>query len=129
MGALPPLPRAGRPLYLAWTNVRNSGAAAFDLRNYLVTSRSIDGPWSEPIGLNASGFDPCIFFDDDGRVWVLNLEWEFRKGYEHPGWIALQEYSIDERRLRGRSAASITAAPTEAAWKAPSSSGRKAGTT
>jgi xylan 1,4-beta-xylosidase len=87
--------------YLAWTNVRNSSSMAFDLRNYLVTAPSVDGPWSEPIYLNASGFDPCIFFDDDGRAWLLNLEWEFRKGYEHPGWIVLQEYSIPERRLVG----------------------------
>jgi xylan 1,4-beta-xylosidase len=87
--------------YLAWTNVRNSASMAFDLKNYLVTSPSIDGPWSEPIYLNASGFDPCIFFDEDGRAWLLNLEWEFRKGYEHPGWIILQEYSIPERRLVG----------------------------
>jgi xylan 1,4-beta-xylosidase len=87
--------------YLAWTNVHNSYAAAFDLRNYLVTAPSVDGPWSEPIFLNASGFDPCIFFDEDGRAWLLNLEWEFRKGYEHPGWIILQEYSIPERCLVG----------------------------
>lgn len=87
--------------YLAWSNVHNSNAAAFDLRNYLVTSPSIDGPWSDPIRLNASGFDPCIFFDDDGRAWILNLEWEFRKGYEHPGWIVLQEYSIGDGRLVG----------------------------
>lgn len=91
--------------YLAWTKVRNARAAAFDLRNYLVTAPSVDGPWSEPIYLNASGFDPCIFFDDGpdgtGRAWVLNLEWEFRKGYEHPGWIVLQEYSLERMRLVG----------------------------
>jgi xylan 1,4-beta-xylosidase len=86
--------------YLAWTNVHNSEAAAFDLRNYLVTAPSIDGPWSENVYLNASGFDPCVFFDG-GRVWIANLEWEFRKGYEHPGWIVLQEYSVPERRLVG----------------------------
>ena len=91
--------------YLAWTNVRGAVGVAFDLRNYLVTAPSVDGPWSEPIYLNASGFDPCVFFDDGsggtGRAWVLNLEWEFRKGYEHPGWIVLQEYSLERRRLVG----------------------------
>ena len=87
--------------YLAWTNVRNSSAAAFDLRNFLVTAPSVDGPWSQPVYLNASGFDPCVFFDDDGRIWIANLEWEFRKGYEHPGWIVLQEYSPGEGRLVG----------------------------
>ncbi len=89
-----------RLFYLAWTNVRNSNAAAFDLRNYLVTAPSVDGPWSENVYLNASGFDPCVFFDE-GRIWIANLEWEFRKGYEHPGWIVLQEYSPSERSLVG----------------------------
>ena len=35
-----------------------------DCHNYLVTSETIDGEWSEPIYLNSSGFDPSLYHDD-----------------------------------------------------------------
>jgi xylan 1,4-beta-xylosidase len=73
----------------------------FDLDNCLVTARSIDGPWSDPLYLNSSGFDPSFFHDDDGRIWVTWLVWDFREGYEHPGFICLQEFSSEEQRLIG----------------------------
>jgi xylan 1,4-beta-xylosidase len=48
------------------------GASLRDFHNYLVTSPTIDGPWSDPVYLNSSGFDPSLFHDDDGRKYVLN---------------------------------------------------------
>ena len=38
-----------------------------DFHNYLVTARTIDGEWSDPVYINSSGFDPSLFHDDDGR--------------------------------------------------------------
>jgi xylan 1,4-beta-xylosidase len=38
------------------------------------------GPWSEPIFLNASGFDPSLFYDEDGRKWRVNMVWDHRPG-------------------------------------------------
>ena len=29
--------------------------------------------------LNCSGFDPSLFHDDDGRKWLVNMEWDYRK--------------------------------------------------
>ncbi|MGH7460736.1 MAG: glycoside hydrolase family 43 protein [Longimicrobiales bacterium] len=40
--------------------------------NFLVTSRAAAGPWSDPVFLEFDGIDPSIFFDDDGRAWILN---------------------------------------------------------
>lgn len=40
--------------------------------NFVVTATDPAGPWSEPTFLGFDGIDPEIFFDDDGRVYVLN---------------------------------------------------------
>jgi len=77
------------------------GAGTRDMYNYLVTSPTIEGPWSEPVFLNASGFDPSLFHDDDGRKWLVNMLWDHRPGMNRFGGIVLQEYSVAERRLVG----------------------------
>jgi xylan 1,4-beta-xylosidase len=87
--------------YLIYTIMRSTNGNAFDLDNYVVTSDNILGPWSERTYLNSSGFDPSLFHDDDGRKWLLNLEWETRKGYEHPGPIVIQEYDPVDKKLIG----------------------------
>ncbi len=69
--------------------------------NYLVTADNIMGPWSEPIFLNSSGFDPSLYHDEDGRKWLVNMRWDHRKG-KHPFKdIVLQEYSVEEGKLIG----------------------------
>jgi len=78
-----------------------SGASLRDFHNYLVTSESIDGDWSEPIYLNSSGFDPSLFHDDDGRKYLVNMLWDYRPGNNRFAGIVLQEYSVKERRLIG----------------------------
>lgn len=87
--------------YLAFTDVKSHLGPFKDTHNYLVTAPSIEGPWSEPIYLNSSGFDPSLFHDDDGRKWLVNMIWDHRKGKNPFGGIALQEYSVEERRLVG----------------------------
>lgn len=88
--------------YLVYTNVYGMCGRHFDLDNFIVTAEHIEGPWSEPMYVNSSGFDPSLFHDDDGRKWIVNLEWEARQGYEHPGPIVLQEWSVKEGRLIGQ---------------------------
>lgn len=89
--------------YLIYTNVANFDRTlfCFDTPNYLVTSKSITGPWSEPVYLNASGFDPSMFHDDDGRKWLVNMLWDHRKGKNHFAGVVLQEYSPQEKKLVG----------------------------
>lgn len=85
--------------YLCYTLMKQLSASFFDLDNYLVTSESIEGPWSDPIYLNSSGFDPALLHDNDGRKWVCNLRWESRQGYPHPGEIVLQEFDAEAGSL------------------------------
>jgi xylan 1,4-beta-xylosidase len=87
--------------YLCYTLVHSLTSNFFDLDNFLVTAPSIEGPWSNPIYLNSSGFDPSLLHDADGRQWLVSMVWDFREGYEHPGYICLQEYSRSEQRLIG----------------------------
>jgi xylan 1,4-beta-xylosidase len=78
-----------------------SGASLRDFHNYLVTSSTIGGEWSDPIYLNSSGFDPSLFHDDDGRKYLLNMLWDHRPGQNRFAGILLQEYSAKDRKLIG----------------------------
>ena len=81
------------------------GASLRDFHNYWVTAEHIDGPWSDPVHLNSSGFDPALFHDDDGRSWLLNMLWDHRPGGRRFAGIVAQEMDlangglIGERRL------------------------------
>ncbi len=72
-----------------------------DTPNYVVTAASIDGPWSDPVYLNSSGFDPSLFHDDDGRSWLVNMEWDYRGDPSYFSGILLQEYDRDKKQLVG----------------------------
>lgn len=86
--------------YLIYTNVRSFDGAWKDTPNYLVTTRDILGDWSEPIFLDASGFDPSLFHDDDGRKWYASMIVDHRKGKLFGG-IILQEYDAEQQKLIG----------------------------
>jgi xylan 1,4-beta-xylosidase len=88
------------------TQAGASGASMRDFHNYVVTSPTIDGDWSDPVYLNASGFDPSLFHDDaihggDGRKYLTQMLWDHRPGQNRFAGIILQEYSPVERRLIG----------------------------
>lgn len=87
--------------YLVFTDVKSHIGPFKDTHNYLVTAPDISGPWSEPIYLNSSGFDPSLFHDDDGRKWLVNMVWDHRKNKNSFGGILLQEYSPEEKKLVG----------------------------
>ena len=84
------------------TTAGASGASLRDFLNYLVTSPTIDGEWSDPVYLNASGFDPSLFHDDDGRKYLTQMLWDHRPARNRFAGIILQEYSPAERRLIGK---------------------------
>ena len=87
--------------YLIYTDVKSRQGAFKDTPNYLVTAENIEGPWSEPVYLNSSGFDPSLFHDEDGRKWLVNMLWDHRTGRNSFAGIVLQEYSVEEQRLIG----------------------------
>lgn len=78
--------------YVAYSVMHSTTAEYFDVDNYVVTATAVTGPWSAPAYLGSIGFDPSLFHDDDGRHWVLTLEWDPREGYQHPGPIVLEEF-------------------------------------
>ena len=83
--------------------MHSTAARYFDVDNYVVSASTMEGPWSPPVYLNSVGFDPSLFHDDDGRHWLVALEWDPRTGYEHPGAIVLDEYDPQLGRLVGES--------------------------
>lgn len=87
--------------YLVYTNVRSHKNIWRDMHNYLVTTRDIRGNWSDPIYLNSAGHDPSLFHDEDGREWILNVEWEYIDGKNISG-IVIQEYSNEKKTLIGQ---------------------------
>ena len=91
---------AGR-FYVAYSVVRSTAAEIFDVDNFVVTATDITGPWSAPAYLSSVGFDPSFFHDDDGRHWVVTLEWDPREGYQHPGAIVLEEFDAEQRKIIG----------------------------
>lgn len=97
----PSLSYADGLFWLVYSIVRTVGSPYKDVDNYLTTASSPEGPWSEPVFLNASGFDPSLFHDDDGRVWLLQMEWDFRAGHPSFAGILLQEYDPAARALTG----------------------------
>jgi xylan 1,4-beta-xylosidase len=87
--------------YMVFTNVRSTLGAHKDTPNYLVTAPHPSGPWSEPIELHSRGFDASMFHDDDGRSWLLSMQWDHRPGHNHFNGIVLQEYDHERRCLTG----------------------------
>lgn len=88
--------------YLIYTDVKYWKRDPYKIAyNYLVTAPSITGPWSDPVFLNSSGFDPSLFHDDDGRKWLLNMVWDHRKGNNRFAGILLQEFCPETKSLIG----------------------------
>ncbi len=96
----PCLSHADGRFWLVYTDVKRLEGSFKDSHNYIVTSETIEGDWSDPVYVNSQGFDPSLFHDDDGRKWFANVHWNHRgKGTgvnpAHPafGGIMLQEWS------------------------------------
>jgi xylan 1,4-beta-xylosidase len=106
----PCLSHDGEQFYLIYTDVKRygrtsvggaAGASLRDFHNYLVSAKTIDGDWSDPVYVNSSGFDPSLFHDDDGRKWFVNMLWDHRPGNNRFAGIVAQEYSPREKKLVG----------------------------
>jgi xylan 1,4-beta-xylosidase len=97
----PCLSHAHGLFWLIYTDVRSMIGAYKDTHNYLVTAPSIDGPWSEPVYMNSSGFDPSLFHDTDGRSWFVNQQWIHHPGVHNFNGILLQEFDRNSARLVG----------------------------
>jgi len=99
----PSLSYADGQFWLIYTNLRQTGMGRpfKDIGIYLTTAKDIQGPWSEPVVLNSIGFDPSLFHDEDGRKWLMNMIWDFRKGRYRFAGIVAQEFDPHAGRLIG----------------------------
>jgi xylan 1,4-beta-xylosidase len=79
-----------------------TGASLRDFHNYLVTSPTMEGDWSDPIHLNSSGFDPSLFHDTDGKKYLVNQLWDHRPQHGRFAGIVLQEYCPQQGKLIGQ---------------------------
>ncbi len=86
--------------YMVTTNV---GAG-----NFLVKTKDPFGDWSDPILLpQVQGIDPSIFFDDDGRAYIVNNDDapDYKPEYDGHRTIRIVEYDVEndctigERRI------------------------------
>lgn len=87
--------------YVVYGVMNSMNARYFDVDNFVITSKNIEGPWSEPVYIHSSGFDASILHDDDGRKYIVSLEWETREGYEKPGAICIVEYCPEKKEIIG----------------------------
>ncbi len=70
--------------------------------NFVVTATNPAGPWSDPTILQFGGIDPSLFFDDDGRAWVVNNDDpEGAPLYRGHRAIRLQEFDPVAKKMVG----------------------------
>ncbi|MCH5208364.1 MAG: glycoside hydrolase family 43 protein [Oscillospiraceae bacterium] len=84
--------------YILFGCMYSTNARYHDCANYIITSKNIEGPWSEPVYVHSAGFDASLFHDENGRKYVSSIEWETREGYEKPGEICVCE--IDPKSFK-----------------------------
>lgn len=97
----PCLTHDGDKFWLVYTDVKRKDGSFKDTHNYMVHAPSIEGPWSDPIYANSSGFDPSLFHDDDGRKWFVNMLQDHRRRPSFFAGIVLQEFDPVAGRLAG----------------------------
>jgi len=71
--------------------------------NYLVTATNPAGPWSNPTWIpEVGGIDPSIFFDDDGKTYVINND-EPTGGSTYQGHRAIwiREFDVAAKKVKG----------------------------
>ncbi len=71
--------------------------------NFYVTATDPQGPWSEPVRLtNVGGIDPDIFFDDDGKCYLLSCDGPVGQAkYNGHRTIRIQEFDLAQQKSVG----------------------------
>ncbi len=76
----PCLSHDGQKFYLVYSKVTIWSKGPFkDVENYIITADTVEGKWSDPIRLNADGFDASLYHDDDGTKYYMSVRWDYRK--------------------------------------------------
>lgn len=83
--------------YLIYTVCKQIDGYFKDIENYVITAEHIEGPWSEPMFVNASGFDPSMYHEN-GKHYVVNPQWDPRplEGHQKFNGLILQEFDFEK---------------------------------
>lgn len=87
--------------YLLITDVK-TGTEFKDTLNYVMTAPTITGPWSDPVFVTASGFDPAFFHDDDGRHYIMSMLFDHRLDKPRFDGLVIQEFDVTAMKLVGK---------------------------
>lgn len=70
--------------------------------NFYITATDPKGPWSDPVWLSdATGIDPSLFWDDDGKCYYTGNAWDFKKAWPSQVAIWMQELDLNQGKLVG----------------------------
>jgi xylan 1,4-beta-xylosidase len=97
----PCLTHDGDKFWLVYTDVKRKDGSFKDVHNYIVSAPAIEGPWSDPVYANSSGFDPSLFHDEDGKKWFVNMLQDHRRRPRFFAGIVLQEFDPKAGKLVG----------------------------
>ncbi|MEU9167265.1 glycoside hydrolase family 43 protein [Streptomyces sp. NPDC048420] len=87
----PSLSWDGERFWVVYSIVRSVGTPYFDTDTYVATASETAGKWTAPRRIASHGFDPALFHDDEGRLWLLNLQNDHRPGGRRFAGIVLTE--------------------------------------
>ena len=69
--------------------------------NFVVTAKSAAGPWSNPVWIpEINGIDPSLFFDDDGKAYVIYNSVAPDDTPLYQGHRTIRMYEFDARGLK-----------------------------
>ncbi len=76
-------------------------AFAGNLGNIIVKTKDPAEGWSDPIKLNFSGIDPSIFFDDDGKAYIVHNDApdKGKELYNGHRVIKIWDYDVDKDQV------------------------------
>lgn len=88
--------------YLMYTIVYTNRSRFKDTWNFLITAKDVRGPWSKPLFMNCSGFDPSLFHDTDGKKYLVNMVIDYRLTENRFGGVDIQEFDEKTGKLIGK---------------------------
>ena len=96
----PNLTYADGIFYLVYTIVYTDRQRYKDTYNFLTTASDVHGPWSKPVLLNCSGFDPSLFHDGE-KKYLVNMVIDHRVDEIRFCGVDVQEYDVKTQKLIG----------------------------
>ncbi|MBK5200476.1 MAG: glycoside hydrolase family 43 protein [Spirochaetaceae bacterium] len=90
--------------YIVYTDVKTWRKKPFkDTHNYISYAKNIEGPWSEGIYINSSGFDASLFHEKDGKKYFVNMEWNWKKSLGGNQFSGILLTELDSITLKPKS--------------------------